>query len=282
MAEVQFKRGGMNRARGGNATGRINLGRLVLGGLVAGSVINGIELLVHRVILNMEWMVPFAALGKVPTGWTVFIPSNFLVGIVAAWVYARIRSTYRAGLKAAILAGLATWVVFWIIPIMALMPLKLFPNQLLFAVIGVGLADAVLTALLGAWLYMEAYRLGMRENGSIKAHLYPPVARCWPSAGRAENFLLLDDRRCLLRDRDPAALLFYIDPGKPILPASISAALSGLLHNFTSDDGSVSVLAHIEIREFPRLKLNSARFKSVKDLRLLQQSALSVNERVVV
>ena len=79
-----------------------------------------------------------------------------MVGIVAVWVYARIRSTYRPGLKAAILAGLATWVVFWTIPTMALMPLKLFPNQLLFATIGVGLVDAVLAALLGAWLYKEA------------------------------------------------------------------------------------------------------------------------------
>ncbi len=136
--------------------GRINWGRLIVGGLVAGATINGIELLVHRVILNKEWTAAFAALGKVPTGWTTFIPSNFIVGTVAVWIYARLRSTYGSGLKAAVLAGLGTWLVFWTIPTMALMPLKLFPNQLLFATIGVGLVDAVLAALLGAWLYKEA------------------------------------------------------------------------------------------------------------------------------
>jgi len=39
---------------------------------------------------------------------------------------------------------------------MALVPLKLFPDHLLFATIGVGLVDAVSAALPGAWLYKEA------------------------------------------------------------------------------------------------------------------------------
>jgi hypothetical protein len=38
---------------------------------------------------------------------------------------------------------------------LAIMPLDLFPNYLLFIVIALGFVDANLAALLGAWLYGE-------------------------------------------------------------------------------------------------------------------------------
>jgi len=44
------------------------------------------------------------------------------------------------------------WAVFWVIPILALVPLELFPNQLLFLVIAGGVVNANLAALLGAWV----------------------------------------------------------------------------------------------------------------------------------
>ena len=61
--------------------------RLILGRLVAGTVIKAIGLLVHRLILNQVWTAAFAALGRTPTGWTTFLPSNFLVGIAGVWLY---------------------------------------------------------------------------------------------------------------------------------------------------------------------------------------------------
>ncbi len=135
--------------------GSVKLRRLILGGLVAGTVINAIELLVHRLILKQAWTAAFAALGRTPTGWMTFIPSNFLVGIAGVWLYVAIRPRYGAGPKTATLAGLGVWLVFWVIPTMALMPLALFPNRLLVTVIGVWLMDAVLAILFGAWLYKE-------------------------------------------------------------------------------------------------------------------------------
>ena len=135
---------------------KINWGRVILGGLVAGVVINAVEFFVHGVILDQKWTAAFAALGKTPTGWATFIPSNFLVGVVAVWLYAFIRTRYGAGPKTAVRAGLAAWVVFWVIPTMALMPLELFPNRLLLTVIGVGVMDAIVATLLGAWLYKQA------------------------------------------------------------------------------------------------------------------------------
>lgn len=56
--------------------------RVLFGGIAAGLIINAIELLFHRVLLDKQWTAAFAALGKKPTGWTTFIPSNLLLGVL--------------------------------------------------------------------------------------------------------------------------------------------------------------------------------------------------------
>jgi hypothetical protein len=63
---------------------------------------------------------------------------------------------YGAGPKAALRVGMAAWVVFWAIPLMAMAPLDLFPNRLLFLAIGLGLMGANLGSVVGAWLYRDA------------------------------------------------------------------------------------------------------------------------------
>jgi hypothetical protein len=134
-------------------TARPNLPRLLFGGGAAGLVINAIEYLVHGIFLDAQWTAAFAALGKTPTGWTTFIPGNFLVGVISIRVYTRMSPNYSSGPKTAVRAALAVWVVFWVIPEMALHPLNLFPASLLFTVIAVGLLDSIPAVLLGAWIY---------------------------------------------------------------------------------------------------------------------------------
>ena len=101
-----------------------NLTRVVFGGIAAGVVINALELLFHRVLLDKQWTAAFAALGKKPTGWTTYIPSNFLVGSFAVALYA------------------------WLRP-------NLFPNRLLLAIIGIGVVDLLLAVPVGVWFYKE-------------------------------------------------------------------------------------------------------------------------------
>jgi len=130
-----------------------NIKSLILGGVVAGLLINAVEYLIHGVLLNPQWIAAFAALGKTPTGWTTFIPSNFLVGIIGIWVYTKFRPNYGPGPKTALRAALSIWIVFWVIPMMALQPMDLFPNMLVFTTIIVGLLDSIPAILLGAWIY---------------------------------------------------------------------------------------------------------------------------------
>ncbi len=132
---------------------QVNWGRVVFGGLAAGLIVNAFEYGGHRVFLDDAWTAAFRALGKTPTGWSMFIPGNFVVGILMVWLYARLRPRYGAGPKTALRSGLAVWVVFWVIPMMAMMPMDLFPNGLLAIVIVLGLVDANLAVLLGAFLY---------------------------------------------------------------------------------------------------------------------------------
>ena len=143
----------------GPVVGPVNWGRVVWGGLVAGLIVSAFEYGGHRVYLDKAWTAAFRALGKSPAGWSTFIPANFLVGILLVWLYARLGPRYGGGPKTALRSGLAIWMVFWVIPLIAIAPMDLFPNSLLAGAIGLGLVDANLAVLLGAWIYQ------VRSNG---------------------------------------------------------------------------------------------------------------------
>ena len=136
----------------------INWVRVVWGGLASGLIVNVFEYGGHRVYLDDAWTAAFRALGKTPTGWSTYIPANFFKGILLVWLYARLRPRYGRGPKTALRAGLATWVVFWAIPLMAIVPMDLFPIGPLAAAIALGIVDVGLAVLLGAWLYQERSR----------------------------------------------------------------------------------------------------------------------------
>jgi hypothetical protein len=128
--------------------------RVVFGGIAAGVVINALELLFHRVLLDKQWTAAFAALGKKPTGWTTYIPANFLVGGFAVALYSWLRPRCTPT-QNYVLTGITIWLVFWVVPTTALMPLNLFPNRLLLAIIGIGVVDLLLAVPVGVWFYKE-------------------------------------------------------------------------------------------------------------------------------
>jgi len=130
-----------------------NRPRLIFGGLAAGALINACEWSAHRLWLGSDWTSAFAALGKSPAGWASFIPANFVLGIVAVWLYRWLSGRYPAGFTTAWRTGLCVWVIFWVIPTLAMQPLALFPNRLLGLTILVGLADGVSATVLGAWIF---------------------------------------------------------------------------------------------------------------------------------
>jgi len=145
---------GMNTT--GRARGEPGWGRRVLAGLAAGALVNACEWAAHHWWLDAAWTRLFAALGKTPTGWSSFVPANFWLGILAVLDYRWATRIHGAAPRTAVRTAVAVWLVFGVIPTMAMQPLSIFPNPLLMWTIVVGAADATAGTLLGAWLYDRA------------------------------------------------------------------------------------------------------------------------------
>ena len=135
----------------------INLGRVILGGLVAGVVNNILEYGVNDVILKADHEAALKALGKtVPTSggviasWTIM---GFVFSIAIVWLYAAIRPRYGAGAGTAVRAGVAFWFFSSVFFALIVCNLTLLPFSAMQLVLE--LVVAVITALVGAWLYRE-------------------------------------------------------------------------------------------------------------------------------
>ena len=139
---------------------RINWKRVILGGLVAGVVINTPELILHGPILGEKWKAIVTDLGRPldtsATALALIIALNLLDGIVAVWLYAGLQPRYGPGVKTAIAAGFAVWLVGWLVPTLAAIPLNIFPLWVFFVVPGAGLLELCLGTALGARLYRES------------------------------------------------------------------------------------------------------------------------------
>jgi hypothetical protein len=78
-------------------------------------------------------------------------------GIALIWVYAAIRPRFGAGVKTAVYAGLAVWVVGILIPNASFMCVTgLFSHHLTAYTTAGALVEAVVAAIAGAALYRES------------------------------------------------------------------------------------------------------------------------------
>lgn len=139
--------------------GKINMGRVILGGLVAGLVADLLAYLVDGVMLASRWAAGMAALGKgafTPGQMVWFDVLGVVTGVVAVWMYAAIRPRFGAGVKTAIYAGVAVWILGWLVPNAGFMYVPhLFSRHLtLYTTLG-GIVEIVLGTIAGAALYKE-------------------------------------------------------------------------------------------------------------------------------
>jgi hypothetical protein len=139
--------------------GKINVGRLIMGGIVAGIAIDLLDYLVDGIWLAPRWADGMALLGRPgfsPVQIILFNVIGFLTGLVAIWVYVAIRPRFGAGIKTAIYAGLAVWLLTTLFPNAAFMHVAhLFPNHLtLYTTLG-GLVEVVIGTVAGASVYRE-------------------------------------------------------------------------------------------------------------------------------
>jgi len=140
--------------------GKINMGRVILGGIVAGIVIDLLSYVVDGVLLAPRWAEGMMALGHANFSSSAVVGFNVLgiiTGIVTIWIYAAIRPRFGAGVKTAIWAGLAVWVVSALVPNASFMCVSgLFSHHLMVGTTVGAFFEIVLGAIAGAALYKES------------------------------------------------------------------------------------------------------------------------------
>ncbi|MGA3035320.1 MAG: hypothetical protein ABSD70_18700 [Terracidiphilus sp.] len=140
--------------------GKINVARLILGGIVAGIVGDVLDYLVDGLILAPMWNGQLSTWGRPPfscsqIAW--YMTFGIITGLVGIWIYAGIRPRFGPGVKTAIYAGVAVWIIGFLLPNFALMWVPHFFSGHLTAYTTLGaLFECVIGTIAGAAVYKEA------------------------------------------------------------------------------------------------------------------------------
>jgi hypothetical protein len=137
----------------------MNYMRLLAGGLAAGVVINVTETIVWAGLFGGPYQAMMTEVGLTEASWAMpaYVASSLVLGIVLAWLYAAIRPRYGPGMATAIRAGVALWVVAWLIPVVwnAAIGIGMRPGPKVLA-LAVELVGVLVAAIAAGWIYREA------------------------------------------------------------------------------------------------------------------------------
>jgi hypothetical protein len=140
--------------------GKINWGRVVLGGVLAGVVLNVVDYLFYGVMMKQDLAAAMQALGKQPGAMDslvpLFVTLDFVTGIALLWVYAAIRPRFGAGVKTAVIAGVAVWFFVGLLHALGEGPMGLFPQKVYTVGTLVALVQYAVAGAVGAYVYKEA------------------------------------------------------------------------------------------------------------------------------
>jgi hypothetical protein len=141
-------------------TGRINLRKLLLGGLIAGTVISVGDVVLFGSIVKAPMAVAMQRLPPMTSAWRAaevpwFILLDVVAGIFLIWLYAAIRPRFGAGVRTAVIAGLAGWFSAGLLCNLIQLPNGIMPLGLTIIIIAFVLIEYVLAAVIGAKIYTE-------------------------------------------------------------------------------------------------------------------------------
>jgi hypothetical protein len=137
---------------------KINFGRVLLGGFAAGLLMNVGEWLLNDKVLGSQMKDYFAQHNfPMPEGKAIAVAvvMVFVLGIVMILGYAAIRPRFGPGPKTAIIAALFAWFGVYLYGNVLAVAFGIFPTGLLPLVLGWGLVEYLVGALVGASLYKE-------------------------------------------------------------------------------------------------------------------------------
>ena len=138
---------------------KINMTRVLLGGLAAMVVLNASDGILNSFILADQWAAYLQSVGKTPEFGlhqiAGFMINGLVLGIAMAWLYAAIRPRFGAGPATAVRAGLAVWVIGYLVPNVAYIISDLAPGKLTVITTIVGIGQTIVASLAAAWAYKE-------------------------------------------------------------------------------------------------------------------------------
>jgi hypothetical protein len=137
---------------------KINNGRLILAGIVAAVMLDILEYVVNGILLAKPWADNQTALhvAQVSTrGIIAFNLWSVIVGFIAIWLYAAIRPRFGPGPKTALISAAVVWLLGWPLQMVAPVVMHVVPKSLALNSSLLGLPEAVIAILAGAYFYRE-------------------------------------------------------------------------------------------------------------------------------
>lgn len=137
----------------------INWGRVIGGGLLAGLVMNIGQTLLNAVVLAEASAELAKRMNLEPPGGAqigLFVLLTFLLGITLVWFYAAIRPRYGPGPKTAICAALAVCFLARLLPTIIYAVGGMLTVNIALIAGAWSVAELILAALAGAWVYKES------------------------------------------------------------------------------------------------------------------------------
>jgi len=129
---------------------------VLVSGLAAGLVVNVGEFVLNGLLLRGEWEAAMRSLGRPPLGGASIVSLNLMVfalGIITMWMYAAIRPSFGTDREAAIRAGLACWLLAYVLGFGWSFAMGVFPATLYFPTLVWSVVEVLLGTLAGAWLH---------------------------------------------------------------------------------------------------------------------------------
>ena len=141
--------------------GKMNWTRVFLGALASWVVFDLLWVAAWFLYMESEMTAAWKALGlefsqlRTP-GFTVFwLVLTYVGGVMAIWLYAAIRPRYGPGLKTAVVAGLAGWLIGNFLLMISLGVAGVFSMRFVTMYLATNLVRIVAATVVGAWLYKE-------------------------------------------------------------------------------------------------------------------------------
>lgn len=135
---------------------KINIAGLIKGGLLAGLVINIGGSIQNELVMKDQWDAALRSLNRAPISgasalWLIVM--GFVMGMALVWIYAAVSPRFGQSHKAAIAAGLITWLLVYVLAFGWSATMGVYSTKLYLSTVGWTLFETLAASFAGAWLY---------------------------------------------------------------------------------------------------------------------------------